>query len=261
MEKQSGSGPPYLHKESEVFLVEKVTMIRGSRGATLVELIFAMAIMLVLTGSFYQLFTSFHQNYEVQHMIAEMQQQGRVAVGLISREVSLAGYDPTGGVFKTPAKKTKERRVRCGAKIKHPAERIFEATPDVFHYVADLNGNSRIDNGQPSKLDVDEHIKYEWVGFSGVDSCGKSRQPYTLFRDSGSGLQEVASNIEFLQFEYYDGNGNPLTASLTTLAEREQIMKVKVTVRARTERSDLHYNSNGGYRTRQFVSEIWMKNM
>ncbi len=260
MEKQSGSGPHYLHKESEVFL-EGTLMRRSQRGATLIELIFAMAIMLVLTGSFYQLFTSFYQNYEAQRMIAEMQQQGRVAVGLISREVRQAGYDPTGRVFgEIPPKNTKERRIRCGAKIKYPAERIFEATSAVFHYVADLNENSHIDNSQAGK-DVDEHIKYEWVGFSGIDSCGTSRQPYTLFRDSGSGLHEVASNIESLQFDYYDAGGNLLVVPLTTLAEREQIMKVKVTVRVRTEQKELHYDSNGGYRTRQFVSEVWMKNM
>jgi len=234
-------------------------MPKRQRGATLIELVFAMAIMLVLTGSFYRLFSSFHQNYEVQRMIAEMQQQARVAVGLISREVRQAGYDPAGDVF-DGTKLTKKRLVRC-IDAKHPAERIFEATPAVFHYAVDLNGNSRIDNGQPSKPDVDEHIKYEWVGFGGIDSCGISRQPYTLFRDSGSGLQEVALNIESLRFDYYDESGNLLSAPLTTLADREQIMKVKVTVRARTERKDPYYDSNGGYRTRQFVSEIWMKNM
>jgi type IV pilus assembly protein PilW len=239
--------------------MEAKLMRRGQEGATFIEMIFAMAIMLVLTGSFYQLFSSFHQNYELQRMIAEMQQQGRVAVGLISREVRLAGYDPTGAAF-DGTKKTKRRVVRCD-KLKHFAEPIFEATPTLFHYSVDLNENSRIDNGQPSKPDIDEHIKYEWVGANGVDSCGKPREPYTLFRDSGSGLQEVASNVEFLQFNYFDGSGNLLALPFTTLAERVQIGKVSVTVRSRTERNDPHYDSNGGYRTRQFVSEIWMKNM
>ncbi len=218
-----------------------------------------MAIMLVLTGSFYQLFGSFHQNYEVQHLIAEMQQQGRVAVGLVSREVKQAGYDPTGEAF-DGTKLTKKRWVRC-IHDKHPAEQIFEATPTIFHYSVDLNENSRIDNGQLSKPDVDEHVKYEWVGGTPFDSCGKPKRPYTLFRDSGSGLQEVASNIEFLRFDYYDESGNLLVGALATLAQREQIMMVRVTVRARTERKDPDYDSNGGYRTRQFVSEVWLKNM
>lgn len=230
-------------------------MRRCQCGATLIELVLAIAIMLVLTGSFYWLFASFHQNYEVQRMIAEMQQQGRVAVGLISREARPAGYNPMGDVF-DGTRWTKVRKVRCVTE-KHIAQRIFEATPTVFHFSGDLNANNRIDNVLITKPDIDEHIKYEWVGQSGLDSCNKPRSPYTLFRDSGSGLQEVASNIEFLQFEYYDKSGGVLTLPLSTLAEREQIKKVKVTVRARTERKDV----NGQYRTRQFVSEIWMKNL
>lgn len=235
-------------------------ILKNQVGATFIELVFATLIMLAVTLSFYKLFESFHQNYEVQHMVAEMQQQGRVAVDLISREVSLAGYDPTGEVF-DGTKLTKERSVRCGPEIKHEAKRIFEASASVFQYTVDLNGNSRIDDGQPSKPDLDEHIKYEWVGENAMDACGNPKASYTLFRDNGGGLQEIASNIEFLQFDYYDGDSNLLVLPLTTPAEREQIMKVKVTVRSRTERSDPNFTYNDGYRTRQFVSEFWLKNM
>ncbi|MFQ5780596.1 MAG: prepilin-type N-terminal cleavage/methylation domain-containing protein [Nitrospiria bacterium] len=238
--------------------------IRNRKGATLIELIFSIAIMLVVAGSFYQLLISFYQNYEVQNAIAEMQQQGRVAVDLISREIRQAGYDPTGEVFREdkPAE-TKKRKIRC-LKKKYDAERIFEATPTVFHFLADLNANGKVDNGDKNKPDVDEHIHYEWIGADSVDSCGiKTKiKPYTLVRDSGGGRQGVAPNIESFQLDYYDENGVPIPSNaLTDPSQRERIRKVVVTLRVRTERRDPRYEKNEGYRTRRFVSEVWLKNM
>ncbi|MFQ5950430.1 MAG: PilW family protein, partial [Nitrospiria bacterium] len=166
--------------------------IRNRKGATLIELIFSIAIMLVLAGSFYQLLISFYQNYEVQNAIAEMQQQGRVAVDLISREIRQAGYDPTGEVFREdkPAK-IKGRKVGCIEK-EYNAERIFQATSTIFHFLADLNANTQINDGA-GKGDTDEHVRYEWVGADGIFACmdrknNKPKRPYTLFRETGSGL-------------------------------------------------------------------------
>lgn len=248
--------------------------VRNQRGASLIELIFAIAIMLTLGQSFYQLLITFFQSYRVQSAVAEMQQQGRVASDLIFREIQLAGYDPTGSLFladrrPNPDKKTKSRKVGC-VTGRHPAEEILEATPALFHFLADLNANGVVDDGKagarggdgaPGGPDIDEDIRYEWIDSSGIDSCKKNRRPLTLYRDGGSGGQEVASNVEELRFLYFDAEGELLPDGALSAAQRAAIKKVAVRLTVRTDRKDPRYSANGGYRTRVFTTEVWLKNL
>ncbi|MFQ5543191.1 MAG: PilW family protein, partial [Nitrospiria bacterium] len=234
-------------------------------GFTLLEMMISIAVTLIMVAAFYQLLTSFFQSYEIQDAIAEMQQQGRVTADLLSREILQAGYDPKGALFPpTGGQKTEERWFlsatpgNCAEGIRD-VEPILEATPTLFHFLADLNENSSVDDAS----DDEEHIRYEWVGSSGIDLCGNSRKVFTVYRESGSGLQKVAVNIEQLQFKYYDGDGMliPGVGGVLDQSQREKIAKVILSLTARTDRQDSTYLPNGGYRTREFTSEIWLKNM
>ena len=73
------------------------------RGFTLIELLIAMAIGLVVTTSISSAFISQRKTYAIQEQIAEMTQSARAALDMISREVKMAGYDPTGaGIVGVP---------------------------------------------------------------------------------------------------------------------------------------------------------------
>jgi prepilin-type N-terminal cleavage/methylation domain-containing protein len=70
-----------------------------TRGFTLVETMIAMAVGLVLIASATELFTQALNATFIISQRAEMQQNGRAAVGLLSQDISLAGAGlPTGGV-------------------------------------------------------------------------------------------------------------------------------------------------------------------
>jgi len=70
-----------------------------ARGFTLVEMMIAMAAGLILIAAATQLFTQALNATFLITQRAEMQQQGRAAVGLLSKDISLAGAGlPTGGV-------------------------------------------------------------------------------------------------------------------------------------------------------------------
>ena len=68
----------------------------NERGFTLVELLIAMVISLVVLTSLSSAFISQRKTYDVQEQITEMIQSTRGAIDIISREVKMAGYDPTG---------------------------------------------------------------------------------------------------------------------------------------------------------------------
>lgn len=239
----------------------------NDRGATLIELLFSSIILIVVITSFYQLLLAFYQNYQSQEEIAEIQQQARVASDLLSREIQMTGYDPKGSLFlpdsqPNPNKRTKPMsRVGC-ARSAHPAERILEATPTTFHFLADLNGNAVLDDSIGSEKDIDEDVRYEWVGAGGVDSCGTRKAPFSLYRDTGGGGggQEVALAIDHFKLIYFDEEGRAFPERSLTQEERGRIRKVAVTLRTRSERRDPQHSSDGGDRTRQVTFEARLRN-
>jgi len=77
-----------------------------------------------------------------------------------------------------------------------------------------------------------------------------------LYRNENTGgnRQPLADNIENIQFEYFDSNGNPT-------ANPGNVRMVRVTVNARTKMSDPDFKGGDGYRRRQIASNIYLRNM
>jgi len=63
-----------------------------SKGFSLVELMVAITISLVLLAGLIQIFISSKLSYNIQNSIARMQENGRYAVELLSKDLRLAGY-------------------------------------------------------------------------------------------------------------------------------------------------------------------------
>ena len=138
------------------------------RGFSLIELLIAMALGLIVVTSLASAFISQRKTYDVQEQITAMVQEARAALDMISREVKMAGYDPTGvGIVGIP---------------------IFTATQ--LQISADLNGD-----GDTS--DTHEGITYTY------DSTNKQ-----IDRNTGAGDQPFAENIQSVTFLYYDIDGN-----------------------------------------------------
>jgi len=242
----------------------------NEKGLTLIEMLFSIVIILTLSTAFYQLIISFNHHYEIQDAVAAMQQEGRVSADLLVREIRNAGYDPKGVFDPTKNKKTKDRKVYradldppvCETK-KHLVERVLEATSTSVQFLADLNGDNSVD-------DPREHIRYEWVGSApSIDLCGDHRTPYTLYRESGSGMQEVATNISSFNLSYYDENDALLFFDIDEDGEadpllkeqRERIRRIVIDLTARAGKKDPEYLDNNGYRMRSYSSDIRFKNL
>lgn len=65
-------------------------------GFSLVELLVAMAITGVVMVVVFKVYTTQQDSYVLQEQVAEMQQNGRTAKYVMTREIRMAGYDPTG---------------------------------------------------------------------------------------------------------------------------------------------------------------------
>jgi len=65
---------------------------RGQTGFTLIELMAALVVGLILIGGVLQIFISSKKTYTVQEGLARLQENGRFALELLSRDIRIAGH-------------------------------------------------------------------------------------------------------------------------------------------------------------------------
>jgi prepilin-type N-terminal cleavage/methylation domain-containing protein len=66
--------------------------IKRVKGLTLIELLIAMAISAILIAAIYRTFIGQHKVYTAQEQVVDMQQNARVAINRMMREIRMAGF-------------------------------------------------------------------------------------------------------------------------------------------------------------------------
>ncbi len=69
-----------------------VNKISGTGGFTLLELLIALALTGFVTAAIFKLYVSQHKHYITQTDVADIQQGARAAIGEMSRQIRMAGY-------------------------------------------------------------------------------------------------------------------------------------------------------------------------
>ena len=72
---------------------------KNTKGVTLIELLIALVISAVLTAGIYRVFIHQQKSYTTQEQVADMQQNVRVAINRMMREVRMAGFGNLQGVL------------------------------------------------------------------------------------------------------------------------------------------------------------------
>lgn len=180
----------------------------------------ALGLSLLTVNVVYALYIQELKAQGVREQILDMQQQARVVVDLVTREIMMAGYDPRG--------------VNRDTDLTNDFEGITY-DPEKLSIKADLNGNGSIS-------DANESIVFVYDATT-----------HMLRRNTGGGNQPFGEDIEAFVVDYLDQGGNPTTNS-------KAIRQVRISVTARTSRPDPQYAKNGGYRTVTLHSRITMRN-
>jgi prepilin-type N-terminal cleavage/methylation domain-containing protein len=76
-------------------IIFRVSSINNARGFTLVEMVMALAISSIVLAAVYSVFNIANKNFTTQNAAANVQQNLRTAIGLMARDIRLAGLDPT----------------------------------------------------------------------------------------------------------------------------------------------------------------------
>jgi prepilin-type N-terminal cleavage/methylation domain-containing protein len=260
------------------------TLFKKKNGLTLVELLIALVLSSLLISALYRVFIIQQKTYSVQDQVADMQQNVRIAVGQMTREIRMGGYGGNilaifGNVngftdIITPAESSitiiladqvgvlKQTTPKGLNQLQITNASVFNTDKKKYFCLNGLN-NYSIQSIVTDRITLttslsEDHVIDEPVYLikAITYSLGLSGGKAALRRNenTGGGAQSVAENIENLQFNYFDENGN------VTLNPPD-IRMVKVTIFAKTNTHDLEYKGGDGYRRRILSSNIKLRNM
>jgi len=181
-----------------------------NRGFTIVELLVAMTLTLVVMAGIYGAYHSQQKAAVAQEQVADMQQNLRAAMYYMSRELRMAGCDPSG-------------TADAG---------ITAAGPTSISLTEDIRGDTRGSDPDGDVSDPNEAITYN---LSGGD----------LQRNGNT----IAESIDALNFVYLDEDDKPLDddGNGNVVASIKDIRSVQITAVARTGRTDRGYTDTQSY--------------
>jgi len=276
----------------------RVEILKKESGLTLIELMIGLVIAALSVAGVYRTFVHQQHTYVVQEQVVDMQQNARVAINQMAREIRMAGFGNVSMVLpavigsKTynhilnpdipaPGALTILSPIEDRATLSSTAligknqimvsvlndaagaplydldtkkyisiggvESHLISSIDSVNRTITLSGNLTLNHLVGTPVFPIRAVSYQLGVESGI---------LTIKRDenTGMGSQPLADNIENLQFEYLDSNGNPT-------AIPGDIRIIRVTLIARTTMQDPEGKGGDGYRRRQLATSIRVRNM
>jgi len=252
-------------------IVNLQSSIFNSSGFTLLELLISMTIGLVVLGSVFSSFTTQKKSYELQEQITVMEQNIRVPLDFITRDLRNAGYNPT-----------EDLTTGTSVGLVPGTDSGVTTTINInsIRMLSNLDGAGADDiigtvDDNSDTTGTNETVRYS---FTGEDSDGDGVLDGGEDTD-GDGIldagdiqrngQPLVQNITALTFTYYDSDGNTIATPITGTS-LANIRVVQVSITARTEREDLTFMSgsdidgdpnNGTCRTRTITAKVRTRNI
>ncbi len=212
--------------------------IRNNRkGFSLIELLVVLVISGVVLSGIYSVYSTNQKVFTSQQQVVEMEQNLRAATFMLVNDLRMAGYDPT-------------RAANAG---------IVTLGANTITITKDSNSNG--------VLDADENITYSLADPDGVGRLSLCRHSTAL----PVGEDEIAENIDYLDFVYLDGDG-------TVTATAADVRSIQISIVARTthrtadgfvnntaymnlQNTTIYPAQNDAFRRRQLNSWIKCRNL
>lgn len=226
------------------------------RGFTLIELLIALAISSIVFATICAFFITQSQTYTFHRQDVELQQNLRVNMQRIERELRQAGYNPGGLDEETAGSDGRDNDCNGSTDESDDTTTLFVKESEVIGFLTALPSevSFAIDiNGDGLACGDQELVKYALNG-SSLERNGQPRM----------------ENVEALNFTYLDENGVPVSA-----IEAIRSVQISIVGRVKSEvpdytntRSYVNLRSNeilapqnDGYRRRMLSTEIFCRNL
>ena len=252
---------------------------KKERGVTLIELMISLSMFAVILSAMYNMFNFQQKNYSVQDNVAVMQQNVRVGLGYMVKEIRMAGYIPD-GIPPNKLSPSNDSLPSSPFTTNGISESVEEATASAITLQADIDGDN-ITEAVRYTLDAGNNTltREVWQWNAGATSW-----------DASTGPEIVAEDIENIVFTYAllagaqglangfddDGDGSVdeqgelrawdfgVDGALNTNTLRGYIRQVGASITARSASTDINYThpvQGDHYRRRILTSDIGLRNM
>ncbi len=218
-----------------------VSSINNNTGFTLIEVLITMIVSSVVVAAIYSSYTVQQKSYTVQEAVAEMQQNSRAALMMLSTDIRMAGFSPTGGTFGFVT-----GQFDNGAGL---SEAVATNATNIA-FTADLGGTA--DSDGDGILDYNSTVDRTCQDINGDGNIDISEMEQIAYQLSGTNLQRystttgavewhtVAENIEAIEFVYLDNTG-------TVTATPADIRAIQISILTRASRSDNKFTNTKIY--------------
>jgi len=190
-------------------------------GLSLIEVIVVMAISSIIITALYEIFHSQQRSYLAQDQVAEMQQNLRAGLSLITKELRSAGFDPTQTANAGFVTDFAPPNDIFGPDINYAIDK------SVVAFTIDDNGDGIIQSNDA------EQVAYR-LNSNTLERYSATRKQW----------EAVANNIGALDFVYLDQNGvitnNPAN-----------FRAIEISLLVKTGKKDLHFNNVQTYQNKQ----------
>jgi len=209
-------------------------MTTDKKGFTLIELLIAMVVGLVVLAATYSVFTIQNKTLTTQEKLASSYQNARIAMDMMIRDISMAGYNHTGTGSTVPTPLS-----RCAGTTtatNTPCAGITAANASSISLTMDVDDDSGTGVSDGDHDDANEDITYDlYTSSDGVNVLGRKSS-------TSASKQPAVEYVDSLSFVYEDGAGN-------TTTDLSQIRRVKITITTRVPTEDPDYTdpTNGDH--------------
>lgn len=152
--------------------------MKRNDGFTLIEILISVAVVSIVALAIFATQRAQQMAHLSQRETVGLNQNLRSAAYFITRDLRMAGYDPTWAANAS----------------------ILIADEGTFQFEADLDGDGTIQNN--------ERITYGLTNDADSDGVSDDDSACHLYRDFGAGRQVIAENIQAIDFEYMTYSAN-----------------------------------------------------
>lgn len=202
--------------------------MKAEYGFTIIEMLFAVAIFLVVLAAISATFVSQDKAYDAQEQYSEMVQNARAAMDMLSTEIRQAGFNP--------------QDITSFVGIPYSSTQL-QLYADLTNDAGDAKPDG--DTSEPA-----ENIIYTY------DSANLRINRNDVNTEDAA--KPFAENITAFSVTYLQGDG---VTEVTDTADNDKIRQVRIQITARTDKPDPDYGENDGYRTYTLTSTITPTNL
>jgi len=186
---------------------------QGEAGFSLVETLLAVVISSIVLLGLYLIYDVNQATFIRGEQQTDLQQNARIGMDRLVRELRLAGNDPSGTLTVGPA--IPGGQARCSNPPPATPQAIENAEVTCVRFYADVDGDLPL---------ATERVEYSY------DTAGQllRRRRWTN-AGTGGGAQPLAERVTTLTFAYYDGGGNLLPTPVP-VGSLDTIRRIAVTI-------------------------------